>query len=90
MPEQWMNPVTWSGAQWLVMAILVLVVLAMAVVIHRLIGVVQSEMKRTRERRRPNLRPSLHPDSGPAREENAGGDEIVDEGGEQPSADRRQ
>lgn len=65
MPEQWLNPATWSGAQWLVVAILVLAVLALAVVIYWFIGVVQSEM--TRKRQRPVLRPSLRPDLQPSR-----------------------
>ncbi|MEX1196778.1 MAG: hypothetical protein WEB57_02805 [Pseudohongiellaceae bacterium] len=66
MSEQWMNPAIWGGAQWLVAAILVLVVLALAVVIHRLISVVRSEM--TRKRERPVLRPSLRPDLYPPQE----------------------
>ena len=60
MPEQWMNPATWGGAQWLVMALLIVAVLAMAAVIHRLIGMIQSEMQKKRQR--PVLRPNLRPD----------------------------
>lgn len=65
MPEQWLNPATWSGAQWLAIGILVLAVVALAAAIYRLIGQVQQEM--VKKRKPPVLRPSLRPDLDPSR-----------------------
>ena len=65
MPEQWLNPASWSGAQWLAIGILVVAVVALAAAIYRLIGQVQQEM--VKKRKPPVLRPSLRPDLDPSR-----------------------
>lgn len=53
MAEVWANPANWTTEQWMAVCIMVFVIIAILVLIHRLLAIIQMSRKQSYK---PNLR----------------------------------